>query len=180
MQCDLVGVFLPDSDRNRLQTFVLEFPESKGFIREEYCWMEGSLGGFVLRTGKPWTGNTSDVLQLGVKEDSIIPEGLKTGCFVPLVSRNRLLGLLGLGRREENAFSQADVGFLTQVATQIAIGVENALDYEQITEARDRLAGQTFYLENEIRLEHNFGEIIGNSQPLKAVLGGARIVAPAD
>jgi formate hydrogenlyase transcriptional activator len=71
-------------------------------------------------------------------------------------------------------------GFLTQVATQIAIGVENALDYEQITEARDRLAEQTFYLESEIRLEHNFEEIIGNSQPLKAVLESVRIVAPAD
>src|SRR2546428_289041 len=179
MQCDLVGVFLPDLDGNRMQTFTLDFPESKGFIREDYCSMEGSLGGYVFGTGKPWLGNASDVLQLGLKDEPAIPEGLKTGCFVPLVSRNRLLGLLGLGRREENAFSQADIGFLTQVATQIAIGVENALDYEQITEARDRLAEQTFYLENEIRLEHNFEEIIGNSQPLKAVLESVRIVAPA-
>src|SRR6266481_3729329 len=180
MQCDLVGVFLPDLDGNRMQTFTLDFPGSKGFIREEYCSMEGSLGGYVFGTGKPWIGNASDVLQLGLKDEPAIPEGLKTGCFVPLVSRNRLLGLLGLGRREENGFSQADIGFLTQVATQIAIGVENALDYEQIAEARDRLAEQTFYLENEIRLEHNFEEIIGNSQPLKAVLESVRIVAPAD
>jgi formate hydrogenlyase transcriptional activator len=180
MQCDLVGVFLPDSEGNRIQTFVLDFPESKGFIREEYCSMEGSLGGFVFRTGKPWTGNASDVLQMGVKDDPIIPEGLKTGCFLPLVSRNRVLGLLGLGRREENAFSQADIGFLAQVASQIAIAVENALEYGQITEAKERLAEQKFYLENEIRLEHNFEEIIGNSPRLKAVLESVRIVAPAD
>src|SRR6266853_1826048 len=180
MQCDLVGVFLPDLDGNRMQTFTLDFPESKGFIREEYCSMEGSLGGYVFGTGKPWIGNAADVLRLGLKDEPAIPEGLKTGCFVRLVSRNRFLGLLGLGSREENAFSQADIGFLSQVATQIAIGVENALDYEQITEARDRLAEQTFYLENEIRLEHNFEEIIGNSQPLKAVLESVRIVAPAD
>jgi formate hydrogenlyase transcriptional activator len=180
MKCDLVGVFLPDSEGNRLQTFVLDFPESKGFIREEYCSMEGSLGGFVFRTGKPWSGNTSDILQLGVKDDPIMPEGLKTGCMLPLVSRNRVLGLLGLGRRVENGFSRADIGFLTQVASQIAIGVENALEYEQITEAKDRLAEQAFYLENEIRLEHNFEEIIGNSQRLKAVLESVRIVAPAD
>src|SRR5712672_2588221 len=67
MQCDLVGVFLPDSEGNRLQTFVLDFPEGKGFIREEYCSMEGSLGGFVFRTGKFWIGTASDVLQLGLK-----------------------------------------------------------------------------------------------------------------
>ena len=88
--------------------------------------MEGTLGGLVFRTGKPWTGNTADLIQLGVKDDPIIPEGLKTGCMLPLVSRNRVLGLLGLGRREENAFSQADIGFLKQVASQIAIAVENA------------------------------------------------------
>src|ERR1700730_11185703 len=180
MQCDLVGVFLPDRDGNRMQTFILDFTGNEGFIREDYCSMEGSLGGFIFRTGKPWTGSASDVLQLGLKDEPAIPEGLLTGCLVPLVSRNRLLGLLGLGRREENAFSQADIGFLTQVATQIAIGVENALDYEQTTEARDRLAEQAFYLENEIWLEHNFEAIIGNSQPLKAVLESVRIVAPAD
>ena len=70
---------------------------------------------------------------------------------------------LGLGRREGKAFSQADIGFLTQVASQIAIGSRERFEYEQITEARERLAEQKFYLENEIRREHNFEEIIGNS-----------------
>lgn len=55
MQCDLVGVFLPDSEGDRLKTFVLDFPESIGSIREEYCSKEGSLGGFVFRAGKTWT-----------------------------------------------------------------------------------------------------------------------------
>jgi formate hydrogenlyase transcriptional activator len=68
--------------------------------------------------------------------------------MMPLVSRNRVLGLLGLGGREENAFSQADIVFLTQVASQIAIAVENALEYGQITQAKERLAEQKFYLEN--------------------------------
>src|ERR1700738_4350261 len=180
MQCDLVGVFLPDFDGNRMQTFMLDFPESKGFIREEYCSMEGSLGGFVFRTGKPWRGNSSDVLQLGLTDEPALPEGLKAGCMVPLVSRIRVLGLLGLGRREENAFSQADMGFLAQVASQLAIAVENALDYGQITQAKERLAEHKLYLEDEIRVEHNFEEIIGRSPKLKAVLESVRIVAPAD
>jgi formate hydrogenlyase transcriptional activator len=180
MQCDLVGVFLADSDGDRLQTFVLDFPESKGFIREEYCSMEGSLGGYVFRTGKPWSGNSSDVLQLGLTDEPALPEGLKAGCMVPLVTRNRVLGLLGLGRREENAFNQFDMGFLAQVASQIAIAVENALEYGQITQAKERLAEQKLYLEDEIRIEQNFEEIIGNSQSLKTVLESVRIVAPAD
>src|SRR5260370_1275530 len=84
------------------------------------------------------------------KPDSVIAEGLKTGCILPLIRRDRVLGLVSLGRRNENAFSEADVGFLTQVASQIAIGVENALEYGQMTDANDRLAEQKFYLEDEI------------------------------
>src|SRR6266852_7649156 len=46
MHCDLVSVCFPDSEFNRLQTFVLDFPESKGLIREEYFTLvEGSLSG---------------------------------------------------------------------------------------------------------------------------------------
>ena len=140
MHCDLVSVCFPDSELNRLQTFVLDFPESKGFIREEFFIpMEGSLSGFVFRTGKPWTGNASDVLQLGLKDEAAITEGLKTGCILPLVSRNRILGVLSLGRREENAFGQADIEFLAQVASQIAIAVENTSAYLEITQARGEL-----------------------------------------
>jgi PAS domain S-box-containing protein len=140
MQCDLVSVCFPDAELNRLQTFVLDFPESKGFIREEFFVpMEGSLSGFVFRTSKPWVGNASDVLQLGLKDEAAIPEGLKTGCILPLVSRNRILGVLALARREENAFSQDDIGFLTQVASQIAIAVENTSAYQEITQGRAEL-----------------------------------------
>jgi formate hydrogenlyase transcriptional activator len=180
MQCDLVDVVLPDSEANRLQIFVLDFPESKGFIQEEYISMEESLCGFVFRSGKAWTGGVSDVLKLGLKAAPVIPEGLKAGCILPLVRRNRVLGLLGLGRREKDAFSQADMEFLAQVANQIAIAVENALEYGQITEAKERLAEQKLYLEDEIRVEQNFEEIVGNSPRLKAVIGSVRIVAPAD
>src|SRR6202521_3248235 len=78
MQCDVVSVSLPDSEMKRLQTFVIDFPDSKGFIQEDLISIEGSLGGFVFRTGKPWAGNASDLLRLGVKNDPAIAEGLKS------------------------------------------------------------------------------------------------------
>src|ERR1700686_4304475 len=139
MQCDLVSVCFPDSEMQKLQTFVIDFPDSKGFIREELISIEGSLGGFVFRTGKPWAGNASDLLQSGLKNDPAIAEGLKIGCVLPLISRNGVLGVLALGRREDNPFSQVDIGFLTQVANQVAIAVENATAYGQIEEARAQL-----------------------------------------
>ena len=68
---------------------------------------------------------------------------MKSVCFLPMISRDRVIGTLNLGRLREGAFSQADVDFLSQVANQIAIGVENALNYQQVAEARERLAEET-------------------------------------
>jgi formate hydrogenlyase transcriptional activator len=195
MHCDLVSVCFPDSEMKRLQTFVLDFPESKGFIREEFFTsMAGSLSGLVFRTGNPWTGSALDILQLGLKDEAAIPEGLKTGCILPLVSRNRVLGLLSLGRREENAFSQVDIGFLTQVASQIAIAVENTSAYREITEARaelekaleenqrlkDRLQDENLVLREQIDQALMFEEIVGASPALRAVLSRVAKVAPTD
>jgi PAS domain S-box-containing protein len=140
MHCDLVSVCFPDADLKRLQTFVLDFPESKGFIRESFfISIEGTLSGLVFRTRKPWIGSVSDMQRLGMTDQAAIPEGLKTGCILPLVSRDRILGVLSLARREENAFSRADVEFLSQVANQIAIAVENTSAYHEITQARTEL-----------------------------------------
>jgi formate hydrogenlyase transcriptional activator len=97
-----------------------------------------------------------------------------------LIRRNRAIGTLNLGRLRDDAFTEEDLYFLSRVASQIAIAVENVVEYGQLTEAKERLAEQKFYLEDEIRLEHNFEEIIGNSPRLKAVLENVRIVAPSD
>src|SRR5882672_5352217 len=195
MQCDLVSVCLPDSEMNRLQTFVLDFPESKGFIREQFFTsIEGSLSGVVFRTGKAWVGNASDILELGLKDEAAIPEGLKTGCILPLVSRNRILGVLCLGRREENAFTQDDIGFLSQVASQISIAVENASAYSEVTRAgaelakcleeiqllKDRLQDENLVLREQIDQALMFEEIVGASPALRAVLSRVSKVAPTD
>jgi formate hydrogenlyase transcriptional activator len=194
MQCDLVSVCFPDSEMKRLQTFVIDFPDSKGFIREELISIEGSLGGFVFRTGEPWAGNATDLLQSGLKNDPAIAEGLKTGCVLPLIGRNGVLGVLALGRREDNPFSQVDIGFLTQVAGQVAIAVENASAYRQIEEARadlekafaeinhlkDRLQDENVALREQIDQALMFEEIVGVSPALRAVLSRVSKVAPTD
>ncbi|MEA3148596.1 MAG: formate hydrogenlyase transcriptional activator [Verrucomicrobiota bacterium] len=195
MHCDLVSVCFPDSELKSLQTYVLDFPESKGFIREAFFIpMDGSLSGFVFRTRKPWIGSASDMQQLGLTDQAAIPEGLKTGCILPLVSRNRILGVLSLARREENAFSQADIGFLSQVASQIAIAVENTTAYHEITQARaelekalgeiqrlkERLQDENLVLREQIDQAMMFEEIVGASPALRAVLSRVSKVAPMD
>jgi formate hydrogenlyase transcriptional activator len=89
-----------------------------------------------------------------------------------------VLGVLCLGRLQKNAFTQPDVDFLSQIAGQIAIAIDNALAYRQITELKDQLTQEKLYLEGELRSEMNFEEIIGNSAALRKVLCQVEAVAP--
>src|SRR6202041_1024664 len=95
-------------------------------------------------------------------------------------SRNRAIGVLVLGRLRDDAFREGDIIFLSQVANQIALAVENALAYREIRELKEQLSKEKLYLEDEIRTEMNFAQIIGNSASLRRVLKGVGTVAPTD
>jgi formate hydrogenlyase transcriptional activator len=97
-----------------------------------------------------------------------------------LISRNRAIGVLVLGRLRDDAFSQTDVSFLSRAANQIALAVENALAYQEIRELKEQLSKEKFYLEDEIRAEMNFSQMIGNSASLRRVLTAVETVATTD
>src|SRR5258707_1302964 len=119
-----------------------------------------------------------ELARLGFNHQIVLEEGLQTLCLLPLSRGNRVLGALCLARLQKNAFTQAEVDFLSQIAGQIAIAFDNALAYRQITELKDQLTQEKLYLENELRSEMNFEEIIGNSAALRKVLRQVEAVAP--
>jgi len=180
MQCDAVGVMLPDSDRNQLRLYAQDCPECKGFFKEEMeIPLEGSLPGKAFQTGKSVVAGSLDLAGLDpTAQSAAVREGMNSFCLLPLTSRSRVLGVVGLARREENAFTWEDAEFLTQVANQMAIAVDNALAYSQIADLKDQLAQEKLYLEDEIRAEQGFEEIIGHSETLRTVLHQIETVAP--
>jgi PAS domain S-box-containing protein len=148
MHCDIVGVWLPDSEQGLLcahaldlPVYVLDFPEGKRFCHEEGVYsILGSPYGTAFRTMNPLALNSpfaewrdNPVVQ------SRISEGFKSLCFLPLISRNRAIGALNLGRLRGDAFTEEDLYFLGQVASQIAIAVENTSAYRQVEQARAEL-----------------------------------------
>ncbi len=92
----------------------------------------------------------------------------------------RILGALNTGSRRAAAFTQDDVDLLVQISNEVAIAIENALAFRQIAELRDRLAEEKLYLEDEIRTEYDFEEIVGESPAWKKVLHDVETVAPTD
>jgi len=181
MECDSVAVALPDSQSGKFRLYALDFPQSKGFAREELLLLFGGGSARAFETLKPVIGNKLEPADFSPEVYEIFAsEGVKAHCTIPLVNRGRALGVLSLGRLEENSFHENDAEFLTQVAGQIAIAVENALAYREISELKDKLAQEKLYLEEEIRSEMNFEQIIGNSPALRHVLELVRTVAPSD
>ena len=119
---------------------------------------------------------------LGIQSNFVsqmLEHGIESLCCIPLTTRKGELGTLNLASRDERAFAPQDVGFLQQVAAQVAVALDNARAYREIAQLTEKLASEKLYLEEEIRTELNFEEIVGDSAALKRVLSQAKTVAPS-
>jgi formate hydrogenlyase transcriptional activator len=193
--CECVGLALPESCGKNLRQHLIDFPEGKGFFKEGTVFpIEGSSAGVAFRTAKAVIlNNLSEVHAnwnseaLAVFSSIVRNEETRSGCFLPLLSESRPIGVLQLISRRESAFAKQDVKFLDQVANQIALALKNALEYEEVAKANDRLAeadarsrNESLALREQIERDSMFEDIVGSSEPLRRVLSQVRKVAPSD
>jgi formate hydrogenlyase transcriptional activator len=177
MQCDGVGIGLPSPENGRFRIYALDFPNAPADLEEGYEPDEDNNPvTAVFRTGEPviLTGENTKRLKIPVDH------GIRSSMHVPLTGRGGVVGVLSLGTLREDAFSTDDLAFLTQVARQVALAVENALAYGEVAEQKQKLTLEKLYLEDELRSEGNFEEIIGRSESLRRVLDQISTVAPTD
>jgi formate hydrogenlyase transcriptional activator len=181
VHADAVAVSLPDTASGKSRVFAMDFPHGKGVIKEELFFTPSAGAKKAMDTLKPVVIDTREPEEF-VSETSEIAraEGIKAVCLIPLVNRGRVLGILGTTRTTETPFTSEDVDFLSRASGQIAIAIENALAYQEISELKDKLAQEKLYLEEEIRTDSDFERIIGKSAALKRVLQLVETVAPSD
>ncbi len=180
MHCDLVSVWLPDAGQSQLRSVAMDFPDGRGFAKRDLLRpIDGSSVGKAFTTGKPVLAIKPSEMS-GPEHGLAIVENVTSCCCLPLISRNRTLGALGLGWRSEKASRYEDVEFLMRAAGQVAIAIENAQTYREIAELRDKLAQERLYLETEIRSGDDFEGIVGLSSALRQVLHLAETVAASD
>jgi formate hydrogenlyase transcriptional activator len=106
--------------------------------------------------------------------------GLRSFCALPLRTARRTVGILNVGSRQVDAFIPPAVQLLRQISGQIAIAMENAGSYAELEALKERLANEKLYLEEEVRSQHGFMDIVGNSRALREVLAQVETVAPTD
>jgi formate hydrogenlyase transcriptional activator len=178
---DYTSLALRDSTSGLLKIHALDFSNSSALFGGEITVpLDSTPSGICFTTAQPLLARGAEIDRF---QNDIIrklrSEGVQTICCVPLITQGRTFGTLNLASRREDAFPPEDVELLQQVGAQIAIAVENALAFKQIDALKDKLAEEKLYLEEEIRSEFNFDEIIGDSPPLKRALAQVEVVAPA-
>ncbi len=181
MRGDLLAVSLADAPSRKFKVYALDFPQGKGIMQEGLLITPSEPAREVINNLKPCIINTTNAEQFPPEiRGELALEGAKSICLLPLVNRGRAFGVMSIGRTTEIPFAGDEIEFLGQVARQIAIAIENALAYEEISSLRDKLAQEKLYLEEEIRSEMGFEQIIGNSPALRNVLELVETVAPSD
>lgn len=180
MACDGAGVLLPERDGSHLRVYAVDFPDCN--VKEDHLIpIDNSPLVRAYQAAEPVIVNQLAPPRANTKDCATVTDGhQKTSCFIPLVSRNRSVGLLAFARFGESTFDRSEVEFLSKVAGQVAIAVENAYAYRQIEDLKNQLAQEKLYLEDEIRSELHFEEMIGESPALRRILGQVETVAPTD
>ena len=173
MPHEAAALTLYDESLNQLRLAAVDFPEH--------------LGPCAMGTLIPFEGNpigeaftTRRTIVIDYDDEHVNCSGMASGCAAPLMFRDRVLGVIGIKSTRPHAFSQGDAELFGQVANQVAIAVENALAYNEIETLKNKLEKEKLYLEEEIRSEYNFEEIIGSSLVLKRALQHVETVATTD
>ena len=179
---DAASLALFDRESNQLRLQALTFTGSRGVVEPDILLpLDGSPAGVAFQAGVATLFRKADLDTFAVKDaPTFLSTDSQSVCCVPLVTRRGSLGTLNVSSVDPAAFPPDEFELLKHVSSQIAIAVENALAYQEITGIKDQLAGQKRYLEDEIRLAHDFSDIIGDSPALKRVLQAVETVAPTE
>ncbi len=179
---DCATLALRDPVSGGLREQFLEAGEGKQAKQTEtIISIENSPAGSAFRLGEPVLLsqiNLGPYAREAVRH--LTDKHMMSGCWVPLINRGQTLGTLMVASRMESAFTQREADMLGQIASQIAMAVNNGLAFRQIADLRDKLSQEKDYLEDELNMEHRFEDIIGESTGLKHVLKDIEIVAPTD
>jgi formate hydrogenlyase transcriptional activator len=113
-------------------------------------------------------------------ENRLVDEGIGSACTVPLLAADKCIGTVTIASRVSELYGKNDATFLESLGGQIALAVSNLLAFEEISSLKARLQDENTYLQEEIRAEHNFDEIVGGHRALTDVLRQVDQVAATD
>ncbi|HXQ36060.1 MAG TPA: sigma 54-interacting transcriptional regulator, partial [Anaerolineales bacterium] len=113
--------------------------------------------------------------------------GIKSYLSMPIFFVGKPVGALNITSLKKNIFNEDEIKLLEVVAQQVGTAINNAKQGEALREAlseveqlKNRLQAENIYLQEEIKTEYNFKEIIGQSAALQKVLRKVEQVSPTE
>ena len=178
---DRMALFLHDAQREVLRLFVLDssLPTGRYAVGLEWAAAE-SHAGWAFRNQQHLVRHDLEQERHYATEDLLLADGVRSLVVVPLIARGVSIGTLNLNSATPNRYAESDALFLQEVANQVALAVENMKAYEEIAGLKARFEAEAVYLQEEIKTEHNFEEIIGQSAPMRQLLRKIEQVAPTE
>ncbi len=178
---DYLALVLHESATDTMRLHVLETCEPVPPGTTIVLPTEEDPAGLVWQTQQPLiTSSVAELARWPQLLERVQRYGVQSYCWLPLTTARQRLGTLVFTSRTPSAYDPADLGFLQQIARQVAVAVENAMAFQEIEALKDKLTKEKAYLEEEVRTEHNFGDIVGESDGLRRVLKHVETVAPTD
>ena len=181
VQFDYLSLVLHDPEANVMRLHILETAHPHQIQTGTELPLGETPSGLVFETQQPYF--SSDITQetrFPAFVERLSTESISAVAMLPLTTAQRRIGVLGFGRQVSHSYAVDEIEFMQRVACQVAVAVDNALAFKEIAELKNKLADEKLYLEDEIRSELNFEEIIGESGSLKQILKQAETVAPTD
>lgn len=181
---EFCGLVLHDLADNQLRWEVVHFPSGSGLVKAgRLASLSGPVVARALRNRRPCTVSRREMEELSQESDLMVllrREEIRSFCALPLIVRDVTIGVLTVGQFGRDAFRDEDVQLLGEIAGQVSMSVGNTLAYREIKQLQDRLRSEKLYLEEEIKAQYNFEEIIGESDKLRTVLDQIKMVADSN
>src|SRR2546425_1271662 len=179
---DRFGIELP-IDGDKLRAHVLSTRNAKSApVQVEELPSAGTACRWTEETRQWLIASSREELRerFPVTFDVMKREGMQSLCAIPLLSSERCLGVLFFMAARDAAFRELRRDLLDQVGSAVAVALDHCLAYEEVRDLRDRLVRENVYLQEEIRREHPFEELVGSSPTLLAALHKVDQVAPGN
>jgi formate hydrogenlyase transcriptional activator len=182
VEFDYLALFLHDSAKQVMRRHLIKAAHAPELDEREIIELpiDDSPPGLVWRTQRPFVVDAVTESRFAVATATLRALGLRTSCHLPLTTARRRLGTLGFSSRAPQTYDSAELDLMSEVARLLAVAVDNALAFQTIEQLNRKLAQERVYLESEIRTEHRFEAIVGESPQLLHALDQVAVVAPTD
>lgn len=182
---DSISIVLPASRKGKLTIYSTHYVDEAAPLHDQSEVQEkGTLSARVFSSREMLLVNLHQRDDLAPYEQMLFEmwdNQIQTICLLPLMFGEKMLGVLKLAQCEEHIFTAANLKLLRQIAERIAIAVDNALAYQEIHRLKERLVDENLALTEQINnVPADFGEIIGRSDAMMAVMKQVEMVAKSD